>query len=80
MERNPIMVMPRLPYSLQDVIDHFNFLDVFAAQMITRQVIMGLRDIHNLGYVHCDLKPANLMLSPKSKFNPNKNEEDKDTK
>lgn len=26
-----IMVMPKMSYSLQDVIDHFGFLDLFAA-------------------------------------------------
>lgn len=28
-------------------------------------MIMGLRDIHNTGFVHCDLKPANIMFQPK---------------
>lgn len=26
-------------------------------------MLIGLRDIHNTGYVHCDIKPANLMFN-----------------
>ncbi|KAF2309352.1 hypothetical protein GH714_001699 [Hevea brasiliensis] len=30
----------------------------------TRMILKGLSSIHNNGYVHCDLKPANILVFP----------------
>ena len=54
--------MPKLSISLDDMTKKFVFLDIESIRKITAQVLMGLRDIHALGMVHCDLKPANLMF------------------
>ena len=56
------LVMPKLSISLDDVMKKYLFLDIESTRKITAQVLMGLRDIHALGMVHCDLKPANLMF------------------
>ncbi|KAL1533278.1 mitogen-activated protein kinase kinase kinase 20-like [Salvia divinorum] len=34
------------------------------AKLHTRSILRGLRHIHELGYVHCDLKPDNILLVP----------------
>lgn len=54
--------MKKLSYSLEDKLKMFLFLDLDSVQRITIQVIKALRDIHNLGLIHCDLKPANIMF------------------
>lgn len=33
-------------------------------QGYTRDIVSGLRDIHAGGYVHCDIRPANILLEP----------------
>ncbi|XP_017979753.1 PREDICTED: mitogen-activated protein kinase kinase kinase 3 [Theobroma cacao] len=30
----------------------------------TRMLLEGLRDVHKRGYVHCDLKPGNILVHP----------------
>ncbi|VDC05658.1 unnamed protein product [Peniophora sp. CBMAI 1063] len=37
-------------------------LDELEVLSIARQVFMGLNFMHYLGYVHCDIKPANILL------------------
>ncbi|XP_010527554.1 PREDICTED: mitogen-activated protein kinase kinase kinase YODA-like [Tarenaya hassleriana] len=36
------------------------------ARQFTRMILEGLVSIHSLGYVHCDLKPGNLLVFPTS--------------
>jgi serine/threonine protein kinase len=33
-------------------------------QKFTRMILKGLRCIHKKGYVHCDLKPVNVLVFP----------------
>lgn len=33
----------------------------------TRSILRGLKHVHGLGYVHCDLKPDNVLLIPDSR-------------
>ena len=54
-----------MDYTLEDKMKTYLFMDQVSVQKLTIQILMGLRDIHNLGYVHCDLKPANLMFTEK---------------
>lgn len=56
------LAMPRMDFSLEDQMSKYLFLDVNAMRKLTAQMLMGLRDIHYLGFVHCDLKPANIMF------------------
>ncbi|QCE05508.1 mitogen-activated protein kinase kinase kinase [Vigna unguiculata] len=37
--------------------------------MYTRMILKGLRSIHKEGIIHCDLKPANILLFPSSDDN-----------
>ena len=30
--------------------------------MIMRQLVLGLKDLHSLKIVHCNLQPSNIML------------------
>ncbi|KAL6539082.1 hypothetical protein OROGR_011731 [Orobanche gracilis] len=39
-----------------------NGLSEFEVRVITKSVLRGLYHIHGFGYVHCDLKPDNIML------------------
>lgn len=41
-----------------------NGLAELEARLHTRSILRGLRHIHGLGYVHCDMKPDNIMLVP----------------
>ena len=34
----------------------------YDVQRYTRMIVKGLRCIHEKGYVHCDLKPANILV------------------
>ncbi|KAH6763301.1 hypothetical protein C2S52_020734 [Perilla frutescens var. hirtella] len=50
--------------TLADVIKKLggNGMPESEARMHTRSILRGLRHIHELGYVHCDLKPDNVLL------------------
>ncbi|KAL6570303.1 hypothetical protein OROMI_014817 [Orobanche minor] len=39
-----------------------NGLSEFEVRVIARSILRGLYHIHGFGYVHCDLKPDNIML------------------
>lgn len=49
-------------YSLQDVIDSTNGLDLFRVREICRQILNGLTYLASFGVVHSDLKPSNIMF------------------
>ncbi|XP_022760099.1 mitogen-activated protein kinase kinase kinase 17-like [Durio zibethinus] len=34
----------------------------------TKMLLEGIRDIHDRGYVHCDLKPANILVFPPDSY------------
>jgi serine/threonine protein kinase len=56
------LVLPKMAFSLEDIMQKYLFLDYETVTKITIQSIMALRDIHTTGYAHCDLKPANFMF------------------
>lgn len=41
-----------------------NGLPEFEAKVFSRCILRGLNHIHGIGYVHCDLKPDNILLVP----------------
>ncbi|CAI9113843.1 OLC1v1014528C1 [Oldenlandia corymbosa var. corymbosa] len=41
-------------------------LPEFEVKSYAKSILKGLNFIHNLGYVHCDLKPDNVLLVPKN--------------
>lgn len=43
-----------------------NGLSEFEVKVFTRSILRGLNHIHESGYVHCDLKPDNILLVPDS--------------
>ncbi len=60
----PHLVMPRLQgASLQQAIERVGRLVVPQALWLTRQIAQALQHLHVLGWVHGDVKPANIIVS-----------------
>jgi dual specificity tyrosine-phosphorylation-regulated kinase 2/3/4 len=47
--------------------EHTAGIDITVAKRITIQLLQGLRQLHSLRYLHCDLKPDNIMLQYENK-------------
>jgi serine/threonine-protein kinase len=59
------LVMPYLPGgTLRERLDRKGRLPVAIATWIARQVAQGLAALHSAGFLHGDVKPANIFLSP----------------
>jgi serine/threonine protein kinase len=56
------LVMPKLDFSLADQLIKYPFIDLMSVQKLVVQMLMGIRDIHQTGVTHCDLKPENIMF------------------
>jgi hypothetical protein len=50
--------------TLRDRLEHDGPLPVDETLRIGRELLAGLRVVHDRGLVHCDVKPANVMLGP----------------
>lgn len=60
----PHLVMPRLQgASLQQALDGVGVLVLSQALWLTRQVAQALQHLHQQGWVHGDVKPANIVVS-----------------
>ena len=57
------MVMPRLSQSLKEIQEKIMVFDLETIQKIIIQLTFGLYAIHEKGYIHCDLKPSNIMIN-----------------
>ncbi|CAA0827322.1 mitogen-activated protein kinase kinase kinase 20 [Striga hermonthica] len=55
--------------TLADRIDNLGSrgLPIIEVKMHTRSLLRGLYHIHGSGYVHCDLKPSNILLVPRNR-------------
>ena len=61
------LVMPRLKgVSVAQVIDRTGYLAIRQALWITRQIAEALDALHRQNWLHGDIKPENIMLSPES--------------
>lgn len=49
--------------SLQDVIDNVGPIDEMIIKRIAKQVLLGLKHMHDARQVHRDIKPANILLN-----------------
>ena len=56
------MSMKKLSYSLKDKMDEILVFDLETIAKLSIQLTMGLNRIHDLGFIHCDLKPQNIMI------------------
>lgn len=52
--------------TLADMINHSGGrgLPEFQVRCYTKSLLLGLKHIHEIGYVHCDMKPENILLVP----------------
>lgn len=55
-------IMPRLSYSLEDKMKATLFFDIETVQKLTAQMLMGVKALHEIGYVHGDIKPSNILF------------------
>ncbi|KAL3617698.1 hypothetical protein CASFOL_038019 [Castilleja foliolosa] len=55
--------------TLAGLIKKSNGLPEFEVKVIARSILRGLRHIHGIGYVHCDLKPDNILIVNDAKKN-----------
>ncbi|CAA0816401.1 mitogen-activated protein kinase kinase kinase 20 [Striga hermonthica] len=53
-----------LAYNL--LLEYASGLPELEVKMLARSILRGLSHVHESGYVHCDLKPDNILLVPKS--------------
>ena len=59
----PFLVMPRIAgHGLGNVISRAGRLQVTQALWIARQVAQGLAELHHQGWLHGDVKPANIIV------------------
>ena len=47
--------------------ENINGIDLTLAKRITIQLLQGLKQLHSLRYLHCDMKPDNIMLQYENK-------------
>lgn len=43
----------------------FGLIDLIDCQKVLIQIIQGLRIIHKLGYLYCNIKPSNILIKEK---------------
>ena len=59
-------VMPRLDYSLDDMLERHLCLEFETVRKLAIQGLLALKSIHATGFVHSDIKPQNLMFTIES--------------
>jgi serine/threonine protein kinase len=64
----PYIVLEKLGLSIKDILKrnkrHFSIKCIISMAI---QLIDLLRDLHEQGYIHCDLKPDNIMIGDYTK-------------
>lgn len=61
----PFIVLPLLPgASLAEIVERRERIDVPMALWLVRQVAEALAPLHAAGWLHGDIKPANVMVAP----------------
>ncbi|KAH0726754.1 hypothetical protein KY284_002619 [Solanum tuberosum] len=68
-ERGKIISNILLEYAragtLADRLGRFNSgrgLEEYEVKKYAKSILLGLRDVHNRGFIHCDIKPSNVLL------------------
>lgn len=55
-------------FDLHDIIYHGNTLTIQHIKSFTKQMISALLSVHSKGYIHCDIKPRNFLVTMKNKI------------
>lgn len=62
-----VIVMELAEASLLSKKDEFGLIDLVDCQKVLIQVILGLKEVHEAGFLYCNIQPSNIVLKRASK-------------
>lgn len=63
------IIYPLMAMSLNDIIEHQKTtLSIDAVKIITKKMLLTLKKLHNIGIIHTDIKPENILVDGDVKY------------